>query len=167
MRLALALALLAPLAAGCSRDGRAEPQSKSQPVASAQRAACGHSFCGDNFFVDVDPGAACSPGATCTTTLKLVATGAFHINDEYPYRFKADDAPGVEFLGSDGAGKNVFSKVASDWRKNDEKSGTMGVKWRAAAGGDKNIGGVLKLSVCSAQSCQIDQAPVQATVAVR
>jgi hypothetical protein len=165
MRLVLALSLLAPLALACGRDGRAA-QGKSPPPAPA-RGDCGHSFCGDNFFVDVDPGSACSAGATCTTTLKLVAVGAFHINDEYPYKFKADEAPGVEFLGTDGAGKNVFSKGASDWRKTDEKTGTMSLKWRPAAGGDKNIGGVFKLSVCSAQACQLDQASVQAVVAVR
>ena len=44
--------------------------------------------------------------------VKLVATGEFHINDEYPYRFKADDASGIEFLGTDG-GKNAFSKAAT------------------------------------------------------
>jgi hypothetical protein len=163
----LALGLLASLAVGCGRDSRAAAtQAKGSAVGSAH-ADCGHAFCGDNFFVDVDPGALCSAGAACTTNLKLYAVGAFHINDEYPYKFKADDAPGVEFLGTDGAGKNVFSKLASDWRKNDEKTGTMSVKWRPAGGGDKSIGGVLKLSVCSAQACQLDQAPVKATVAVR
>jgi hypothetical protein len=165
MRLLLALPLVAALAVGCGRDSRAA-QGKSPPVAPA-RADCGHSFCGDNFFVDVDPAPPCSAGATCITNLKLVAVGAFHINDEYPYKFKADDAPGVEFLGTDGAGQNVFSKVANDWRKNDEKTGTMTLKWRPAAGGDKKIAGVFKLSVCSAQACQLDQASVQAVVAVR
>src|SRR5215472_15423311 len=133
MRLAFALVLLAPLAAACGRDSRADTHDSAHalPIASA-RGPCGHSFCGDNFFVDVDPGPQCAPGATCTTNLKVVAVGAFHINDEYPYKFKANDAPGVEFLGSDAAGKNVFSKLASDWHKNDEKTGTMNLKWRAS-----------------------------------
>ena len=159
------LAALAALAAGCGKDSRAATQGKGE--AAPARADCGHSFCGDNFFVDVDPGPACSVGATCSSTLTLVAVGAFHINDEYPYKFKAEDAAGVEFLGTDGAGKNVFSKLASDWRKKDEKTGTMNVKWRPSSKGDKTLGGVFKLSVCSAQSCQLDQASLQATVAVR
>ncbi len=110
---------------------------------------------------------ACAVGAPCTVRVTVSATGAFHVNDEYPYKFKADDAPGVEFLGTAGEGKNVFSKVAGDWRKRDEKSGTMNVNLRAAGPGDKSVGGLFKLSVCSPQACQLDTASVQATVAAR
>ena len=74
----------------------------------------------------------CTAGSPCNVTLKLVATGDFHVNDEYPYRFKADDAPGVAFLGTDPGGKNTFSKAAGDWQKADAKSGAMTVKFIAA-----------------------------------
>jgi hypothetical protein len=160
------LAVLAVFAAGCGKDSRAASQGASDPAAPAQHADCGHSACGSNFFLDATPTAECVVGATCSLTIKLVATGEFHINEEYPYKFKADDAPGLEFLGSDPAGKTVFSKVASDWKKKDEKSGAMTVAFRAADKGSKSVGGTFKLSVCSAQTCQLEQQPVQATVAV-
>jgi hypothetical protein len=169
-----ALAAFVPLAApmaGCGRDSRAAARTEDREgAAAAPHGNCGHSLCGDNFFIDIEPGAGCAPGATCAVNLTLVAIGAFHINDEYPYKFKADDAPSaqaIEFLGTDGAGKNVFSKLANDWRKKDEKTGTMTVKWRSSVKGDKTIAGVFKLSVCSAQSCQLEQQPVSTTVAVR
>jgi hypothetical protein len=156
---------------GCGKASGVGAIAKDDAVALAQaRTGCGHTACGDNFFVDAASTAPCSPGATCATTLTLVATGAFHINDEYPYKFKADDSSAVTFLGTDGAGKNVFSKLANDWRKNDEKTGAMTVKWRPSDGAvksDAEIGGIFKLSVCSAQACQLEQVPLKATVAVR
>ena len=96
---------------------------------------------------------------------RVAASGV--TNDEYPYKLKADDAPGVEFLGADSAGKNVFSKAASDWRKRDEKSGQMTLSYRAADKGQKTVGGTFKLSVCSADNCQLEQQHVKATVAVK
>jgi hypothetical protein len=164
-----ALALLAGLACGCRKDARAtDAVTKPEPAASVARAgACGHSFCSDHFFVDVDPGPPCAPGAPCTAKVTLAAVGAFHINDEYPYKFTAREAPGLRALGTDAAGTTVFSKAAGDWRKTEEKVGTMNVKWSSDTAGDKTLAGVLKLSVCSAESCLLDQAPVQATIAVR
>jgi len=161
------LAVLGLLASACGKDSRAASQGRDDLAAPAQHADCSHSACGSNFFLDVAPTADCAAGATCSLTIKLVATGEFHINEDYPYKFKADDAPGVEFLGADPAGKNVFSKAASDWKKRDEKSGAMTVAFRAADKGSKNVGGTFKLSVCSAQTCQLEQQQLQATVAVR
>ncbi len=165
----LGLAGMAGLgAAGCGKDGHGPVGGGTESVAApAQPADCGHSACGSNFFLDVAPVGDCAVGATCNVTIKLVATGDFHINEDYPYKLKADDAPGVEFLGADPAGKSTFSKAAGDWKKRDEKSGAMTVAFRAADKGSKSVGGTFKLSVCSAQTCQLEQQPVQATVAVR
>jgi hypothetical protein len=129
-------------------------------------ADCGHALCGDNFFVDVAPGSGCAAGVVCTLQLTLVATGDFHVNDEYPYRFKADDAAGVSFLGTDDAGRNVFSKVSGDWKKLDPKSGAMSVRFTPAGPGPKTIGGVFRLSVCSGATCQLEQSRLAAAVAV-
>ena len=154
--------------AACSKDGHAAAQGRDAVVASsAPPADCGHTACGSNFFLDAAPAGDCAPGAKCTVTVRLVATGDYHINQDYPYKLRTDDTPGVEFLGTDGAGKNTFSKGASDWKKNDEKSGVMTVAFRADDKGDKTIGGIFKLSVCSAQNCQLEQQQVKATVPVK
>jgi hypothetical protein len=165
----LALALLPLFASACSKDGRASAQAGDEVAAlqAPARVDCGHTACGSNFFLDAAPGGECVVGATCTVAVKLVATGEFHINDEYPYKLKADDAPGVEFLGADAAGKNVFTKASNDWQKKDEKSGVMTIAFRASDKGSKVVGGTFKLSVCSAQNCQLEQQHVQAAVAVR
>jgi predicted secreted protein len=164
-----AIAVLGFLAAACGRDSRAAPHGREDLAAPAspRPGDCSHAVCGSNFFVDATPSGDCAAGGTCSLSLQLVATGDFHINDEYPYRFKADDGPGVEFLGTDAAGTTVFSKQASNWKKKDEKNGVMTVAFRAAEKGTTRVGGTFKLSVCSAQACQLEQQPVRATVAVR
>lgn len=126
----------------------------------------GHAASDDNFFVDAAPDA-CTAGSVCVLRLKLTATGDYHINDEYPYKFKAEDSGGVEFQGTDGAGKNVFSKAAGDWSKDGEKNGTMTVKFKPADKGSKSIAGTFKLSVCSAQNCLLKSAQLSVPVTVK
>jgi hypothetical protein len=151
-------------AKGSQPPGRGDdPPSRPAPA----RADCGHTVCGSNFFVEAAPAGDCAVGATCKLAVKLVATGDFHINDEYPYKLTADEAPGLEYLGAAPSGKNVFSKASADWKKGDEKSGVMTVAFRSTGQGDKVVGGTFKLSVCSAQNCQLEQEHVQATVAVK
>jgi hypothetical protein len=100
--------------AACSKSRDAVTQATPEPLQAAKPSeSCSHAVCADNFFIDAVP-ADCAAGVACTVALKLVATGAFHINDEYPYRFKADDAAGLEFLGTDAGGKGTFSKGADD-----------------------------------------------------
>jgi hypothetical protein len=164
---AVAVALAGLAAVACNKDGHAASQGSDTVASPSSQANCGHTACGSNFFVDAVTPADCAPGAKCTVDVKLVATGEFHINDEYPYKFRADDAPGVEYLGADAAGKNTFSRDAKDWKKTDEKSGVMTLAFRASDKGQKTVGGTFKLSVCSAQNCQLEQQPVKATVAIR
>jgi hypothetical protein len=135
------------------------------PAAGAPAAVnCGHAACGDSYFVDVIAEDGCASAARCNVGLKLTATGAFHVNDQYPYKFKAEATPAVEFLGTDPAGKNVFSKPAGDWAQTGAKSGVMTVRLTPAAPGRSTISGVFKLSVCSEQNCLIEQPQLQVSI---
>ncbi len=73
---------------------------------------------------------------------------------------------GVDFVGTDDGGKNVFSKAAGDWRKADARSGAMTVKFKPADKGRPTIAGLFKLSVCSAQTCLLEQRQVATAVVV-
>ena len=158
---------LAALAAACGRGSPAADRGRVEGTAPAPRdGRCDHAVCGDDFFVDASPVSDCAVGGTCTLALTLVAAGDYHINDEYPYKFKADNTPGVAFLGTDSSGKNVFSKSAENWSKKDEKTGTMTVTFRPSERGRKAVGGVFKLSVCSLQNCRLEVQHLNANVAV-
>jgi len=169
MRTAAVVAGVLAAASGCSKTESAAAAANSAPVSNTGAGAgcTGHAVCADNFFIDAVAPDACAVGAVCNVAFKLVATGAFHVNDDYPYRFKATDAPGIAFAGTDAAGKNVFSKPAGDWKKTDEKAGAMTVKFTAQDKGQKTIAGTLKLSVCSAATCLLEQREVSAVVSAR
>jgi hypothetical protein len=158
------LAALAVSGAACNRD--ASSGHSEGAVTAPQGADCGHTSCGSNFFVDVVSPADCAAGANCAMTLNLVATGEYHINDDYPYKFRADDAPHVAFQGTDPAGANVFSKGASNWQKTGPQNGALSVVFQAADKGAKKISGVFKLSVCSVHNCQLEQTAINTTVSV-
>src|SRR3954468_12288327 len=120
MRIALALSLLA--LAACNKDKPATgepkaPDTKSpvvnaikveKPQVDSADGATKH-LEGDHFALDL-ASKGCKAGAECTLTIKLGIQGDFHINKEYPYRYIAADAAGVEFLGK--PDKNKFTKEA-------------------------------------------------------
>lgn len=122
---------------------------------------------GNNFVVNSTV-SACAANAECKIVLRLEAKGDFHVNKEYPYKFKANAASGVTFLGKDTAGAETFSKTAGDFALDagNEKVGTMTLKFKPANKGNVSISGVFKLSVCSAQNCQMESATVTVPVTV-
>jgi hypothetical protein len=162
----LAAVGLALLSGACRRESEGARGTKAAVSAGAPIGECGHAVCADNFFIDTSSTPGCAPGATCAVSVRLVATGVFHINDEYPYRFKADDAKDLQYLGTDGTGNGVFSKAAGDWAKMDPKSGAMTVKFASARAGRKTVEGTLRLSVCSEANCLLEQRQVAVPVEV-
>ena len=123
---------------------------------------------GNNFVVNANV-AACAANAECKIDLRLEAQGDFHVNKEYPYKFNATAANGVTFLGKDPTGAEMFSKAAGDFALDagNEKVGTMTMRFKAAnKGACEHRAATFKLSVCSAQNCQLEQASVTVPVTV-
>jgi hypothetical protein len=155
---AVALALVA-----CSKDSAASTAASTQPA----QVRGGPHIDGNHFTIDATPTADCVAGSNCAIAIKLVAQAEYHVNQQYPYKFTASQAPGVTFLGSDSAGPNVFTKTAGDFAIGDEKTATMIVKFKAGQKGAVSIGGTFKLSVCSAQNCQLEQQDVATNVTIK
>ncbi|CAN5596594.1 hypothetical protein BH09MYX1_BH09MYX1_19480 [soil metagenome] len=124
------------------------------PVVGAQVAK------GNNFTVEANIVGTCKAAAECKVDLKLTAGTGYHVNKEYPYKFKANDLAGVDFTGTDASGKNVFSNAAGDFRiegKEDQPQiGYLTVHFKPAKAGAVSVTGTFKLSVCSAQNCQLE-----------
>jgi hypothetical protein len=167
-------ALAAVVALGCGKKTEVPPTGAASTAAGAAAPATAtavapaggcdqHAVCADHFYIDA-PVANCVAGMECTAVITLGATGAFHVNDEYPYKFTAALQPGVQFVGTDPAGQNVFSKGAGYWRKLDEKSGALSVKFFIGTPGEMTITGKFKLSVCSAANCLLEQRDIQTHV---
>jgi hypothetical protein len=118
---------------------------------------------GKNFTLDLSSDG-CKAGDDCAVTIKLAATGGYHVNKEYPYKFIATPSPGVTFLGK--SDPNTFSRAAGDYVEQGEKLGTMTVRFKAASPGEARIAGKYKLSVCSDEQCLIEEARIELAVPV-
>ena len=165
---AAAAAVLA-IATGCKDSSANQSGSAAQGSAQANAPAGQSHIDGKNYKIDAKQVGDCAAGTECKVAVRLEAQGDYHINAEYPYKLKAD-APGVEFLGTDAAGKNTFSKSAGDFVTepgSPPKAGTMTVKFKPGAKGNVTINGTFKMSVCSAQNCQLETQEVSAPVVVK
>ena len=132
----------------------------------SQSLAAGPHADGDHFSVDATQVGACAAAAECSIAIKVTVRDEFHVNMEYPHKFTAQDAPGVEFLGKDPAKKNVFSKTAGDFTSSDPKTGLLTVRFKSQAG-SPTISGTLKLGVCSEQNCLLPSVDLAVPVTVR
>ena len=159
------------VATGCSKDSEAAPSQKqpaTQQAQPAQQSAVmtANHVDGKNFKLDAQTQGDCKTGDACVLVLRLEATGDYHINKEYPYKFKAQETANVEFQGTDAGGRNIFSKAAGDFSIDAEKIATMKVKFKPSAKGALTIAGTYKLSVCSVQNCQLESQEIAASVTV-
>jgi hypothetical protein len=97
-------------------------------------------------------------------TIKLAAAGSYHVNKEYPYKFVATPASGLEFLGK--GEPQQFTRANGDFVEQGEKAGTMTVRFKPTAAGEAHVAGTYKFSVCSEDQCQIEQEKLELAVPV-
>ena len=135
--LLLALACAALPAAGCSRKRAAPPRARSAPS-------------GPPFSVTVEPPASCAVGAACVARVQVTALGEFHVNREYPYKIALAGSPGVT--------------TEQDFRVDSDQRGTVTLTCRPSVAGAGPVTGTLHLSVCSSETCVIEEVPVSVTL---
>lgn len=95
------------------------------------------------FRIELAPLAPCKPATTCEARLLVHSLGGYKVNSEYPTKFVAKDSAAVTVEGT-----GTFAVT-------DKTIGTMIVKFRATAAGTAPVAGVLKLSVCTDDICEI------------
>jgi hypothetical protein len=108
--------------------------------------------------------APCGVGETCTLAVRIDALGPYHINEQYPFKFEATEAGGVELLGK--SRPQLFSKSDGDFEQHSERTGIMAVHFRPQAAGNRAIEGNFRVSVCSEERCVLDKVPVTTEVRV-
>jgi hypothetical protein len=95
-------------------------------------------------------------GAAGSVKITLTAKEGFHINGQYPYRFKASaPAEGVSYP------KPVLERADGQF---EEKTAVFTLPFVVGHAGKFVVGGVLNLSVCSPASCIVQKAPLDVTV---
>jgi len=99
------------------------------------------------------------PHAAGSVKIKLTAKAGYHINEQFPYRFKAS-AP------SDGVSypKPVLERADGQF---EEKTAIFTLPFVADHAGKFVVGGVLNLSVCSPANCIVKKTPLDVTISVQ
>lgn len=154
----VAFALVAQVL-GCSKSEAAP--SRSTRASSAENAGVQGGARTDNekYTAEIQARGAYKSGAEGAVDVTLTPKNGYHINAQYPYKFKVSNpAPeGVTFP------KAILARADGTF---EEKKGSFRVPFVAAKAGKATVGGTLYLSVCSDANCIIEKEPLEVAVDV-
>lgn len=154
--IAAALALVATAGCGSEHDADARggpagsPPVARDPLLAAPLPAGAARIDGNQFHVDVAAQPGCAAGADCAVFADLTATGGFKVNTEYPFKFVA--SPGAAI-----APAATFAPTAV-------QHGRLILRFRRPSAEPVRVAGDFKLSVCNADRCLIEVAPLVVVV---
>jgi hypothetical protein len=155
--LAALSALTFVLGSGCGQSEAAtERGSEGAPAVVAK----GPKAESDTFLVTMKAKGPYAAGKEGTVEIAIEPKGDYHINDQYPYKFKlTDPAPeGVTYP------KPVLKREDG---KFSEKKGEFSVPFVAAKSGKTKVAGTLSMSVCSKASCVMEKVELDLDVDVK
>ncbi|MFS8069707.1 MAG: hypothetical protein ACMG6S_25355 [Byssovorax sp.] len=146
------------LAAGCSKSEAAPARGSSTRESTAVTG--GPKAETENYLAEIKAVGEYKAGSEGTVEITFSTKGEYHINKQYPYKFKASDpAPdGVSFP------KPILQRADGSF---EEKKGSFKVPFVAAKSGKATISGTLSLSVCSDANCIMDKVPLELAVDVK
>ena len=146
------------LAAGCSKSEAAPARGgSSKESASVSKGPKAET---ETYVAEIKASGAYKAGAEGTVDVTFATKGDYHINKQYPYKFKATDpAPeGISFS------KPILQRADGAF---EEKSGSFKVPFTVAKAGKATVSGTLSLSVCSDANCIMDKVELSVDVDVK
>jgi hypothetical protein len=114
----------------------------------AASAAAANKVSEANFDLSMTPKGSYKVGQAGEVTLVLEAKGPFKVNDQYPYKFKLKETPGLKVPGP---------VVGKDAVKLEPKRVTMPIGFTPETAGKHSVGGQLSFSVCTDDKCLIEK----------
>lgn len=87
-------------------------------------------------------------GQPASVEVKLQAKAGYHANEEYPYKFKVQPCPGLEY---------EQDVVRGDAVKIEGASAVLQVPFKAKDSGPRLFAGTFAFSVCSAERCLVEK----------
>ncbi|UQA56140.1 hypothetical protein [Polyangium aurulentum] len=150
------------LASGCGQSEAATQRGASSEAAAAPQAAPGKGpkIDAETYSVEMKVKGPVAAGKEGTLEIELLPKGAYHINNQYPYKFKlAEPAPeGVTFP------KPLLKREDG---KFEEKKGSFKVPFVASKAGKVKVAGTLSMSVCSDANCLMEKVDLEVDVDVK
>jgi hypothetical protein len=128
-----------------------KPAALTEPAAAVEPAAANAGqakFSDTGFELSLSPKGDYKAGQVGEAEILLTAKAPFHVNDKYPYKFKAKEGAGVKFSAP------VTSKEAV---KLEAMKATMTVGFTPESAGKHVLAGVFSFSVCTDDKCLIEK----------
>jgi hypothetical protein len=111
-----------------------------------------------NFTVVARPSGAYAAGQEGALEIVLDAKPPFHTNQQYPYKFKAKEAPGVKF---------PQPVIGKDSAKLETQRLTMRVPFTPDGAGQRTVSGQFAFSVCTDETCLMEKRDLSLVVDVK
>jgi hypothetical protein len=113
----------------------------------------------EGFLAEIKADGPYQAGQAASFTVGLTPKAGYHIDPQFPMKWKADDAPdGVSFA------KSILKREDGTFT---EKEGSFKVGFTAAKPGKYTLGGTLSLSVCNEKNCVMEKVPLDVQISVR
>jgi hypothetical protein len=113
----------------------------------------------DNYVVEATAGGPYTATREGTFHVQLTAKGAYHLNPQFPIRFKAAEAP--EFITYS---KPVLTRDDGNFK---ESTGSFDVPFSASKPGGYKVGGTVSVSFCSEKNCVMEKVAIDLDVTVK
>lgn len=149
-----------PVAAQPEAVGAAAPAltDGTSPAAAAQPAAGQAKYSESSFELTLRPSGSYAAGKEGTVEILLDAKPPFHVNTQYPYKFKAKEGPGVKY---------PRSVVTKDSAKLETQRVTMPIAFVPEAAGSHTVSGQFAFSVCTDETCLMEKRDLTLLVDVK
>jgi hypothetical protein len=110
------------------------------------------------FEVAIAPSGAYAAGKEGTVEVVLDAKPPFHVNDQYPIKFKLKESPGVKYPAP---------IVGKDKAKVEKMKATLPVAFVPESAGQRTVSGQFLFSVCTDENCLMEKRDLSLTVDVK
>lgn len=129
------------------------------PAGAPTAAATGSSHYDEAMFaLTAQPAGDYSAGQEGAVEIVLDAKPPFHVNQQYPYKFKTKDGPGVKF---------AQAVVGKDAAKLEAQRVTMRVPFVPDGAGQRTVAGQFAFSVCTEETCLMEKRDLALVVDVK
>jgi hypothetical protein len=132
------------------------PATPAQPAPATGAAASRVSE--SQFDVALTPSGAYQAGKEGTVAVVLDAKAPFHVNDQYPIKFKVKEGPGVKYSAA---------VIGKDKAKVEHMKATMPVTFVPESAGQHTVSGQLSFSVCTDENCLMEKRDLSLVVDVK
>jgi hypothetical protein len=130
------------------------PPAGSAPAAGAASSRVSES----QFELAIAPNGAYQAGKEGAVEIVLDAKAPFHVNDQYPIKFKVKESAGVKYSAA---------VVGKDKATIEKMKATMPVAFVPESAGQRTVAGQLLFSVCTDENCLMEKRDLSLTVDVK